>query len=243
MAGPPTPAATRNGRVTSVGTHPCKRRAHRAAHSQANRPVSPLFLAIRRWTSQTFVARIRSPKRAGGTAAACRCEHRRASSPAPQACPLSISFVRPVCNDDDRCRRRTPAVARAGDVAPPKDPSRFEPAPIPAVGGSSDIGFGGGALFSLTRFSPGSAPYLWHVDGAAFRHRRRHPRRRDLSIPILSRAQDPDLPRLPSSPHRSPLVQPGGQPPMLGVSATRRSTRRGGSTSTRRKVRTPISRR
>jgi outer membrane protein assembly factor BamA len=59
-------------------------------------------------------------------------------------------------------------VARADAFASSKDPYRYEPALIPAIGGSSDVGFGGGALFSLTRFQPGSAPYLWHVEGAAF---------------------------------------------------------------------------
>ncbi|HVY49675.1 MAG TPA: BamA/TamA family outer membrane protein [Minicystis sp.] len=56
--------------------------------------------------------------------------------------------------------------ALAADPPPPQD--GYEPAIVPAIGGSTDVGFGGGVLGSLTRFAPGASPYLWHLEGAAF---------------------------------------------------------------------------
>lgn len=50
----------------------------------------------------------------------------------------------------------------------PRDSRRFEPMVVPVAGGDSDIGFGVGALISLTKFVPGYKPYGWRVEGAGF---------------------------------------------------------------------------
>ena len=61
-------------------------------------------------------------------------------------------------------------VARA-DVEAPRP--KTEIGAIPLVGGDSDIGFGGGALGSVTRLEPGLRPYLWRLEGGGavtFKH-------------------------------------------------------------------------
>jgi len=44
------------------------------------------------------------------------------------------------------------------------DTPRYEPAGFPIVGGTSDIGIMGGAVFTLTRFDGGIRPYKWNMD-------------------------------------------------------------------------------
>jgi len=44
------------------------------------------------------------------------------------------------------------------------DTARYEPAGFPIVGGTSDIGVMGGAVFTLTRFEGGVRPYKWNMD-------------------------------------------------------------------------------
>lgn len=53
------------------------------------------------------------------------------------------------------------AAARAGSDAPP---GRTELGAVPLLGGDSDVGFGGGALGSLTRFEPGYRPYYFRAE-------------------------------------------------------------------------------
>jgi outer membrane protein assembly factor BamA len=55
----------------------------------------------------------------------------------------------------------SPAVAGAASDAP-----RTEFTPVPIVGGSSDIGFGGGAIASVARIAPGFDPYLYRFEFA-----------------------------------------------------------------------------
>lgn len=44
------------------------------------------------------------------------------------------------------------------------DTPRYEPAGLPIVGGTSDIGVMAGAVLTLTRFNHGVRPYLWNMD-------------------------------------------------------------------------------
>jgi outer membrane protein assembly factor BamA len=53
------------------------------------------------------------------------------------------------------------------------DEDRTELAALPLIGGDSDLGFGGGALVSLTRVEAGWAPYRWRAEiGAVFTFKR-----------------------------------------------------------------------
>ncbi|HET6339800.1 MAG TPA: BamA/TamA family outer membrane protein [Polyangiales bacterium] len=48
-----------------------------------------------------------------------------------------------------------------------KPAARTEIGALPLLGGDSDLGFGGGALMSLTRVEPGSEPYRWQLELSA----------------------------------------------------------------------------
>jgi hypothetical protein len=59
-----------------------------------------------------------------------------------------------------------PAVARA---QPPVAPaSHLERALVPLFGGDTDVGVGAGAIASVARVDPGSDPFRWKIEGAAF---------------------------------------------------------------------------
>ena len=52
----------------------------------------------------------------------------------------------------------------SGDTEEHRQGSKTEFTPVPIVGGSSDIGFGGGLVVSLARVEPQSKPYLYRVE-------------------------------------------------------------------------------
>ncbi|HMI87014.1 MAG TPA: BamA/TamA family outer membrane protein [Polyangiaceae bacterium] len=54
------------------------------------------------------------------------------------------------------------ATSARGESEPP--PQRTELGAVPLVGGDSDVGFGGGALGSLTHFEPRHRPYFWRLE-------------------------------------------------------------------------------
>ena len=217
--GPPDAAATRNGCVTNVGWHLCKRRAHRAAHSQANRPVSTLFSRIYRERSSDFVRRIRSARRASGTTAGLQmraptCRFLGAPSvPTSTRCgraPLATTTVLASFGHPTAARRRRRT---------PEGSASLHAALIPAVGGSSDVGFAAVRSFH-SRVSHRMRVASLARRGRELHHRRRAPRRRDLSVPgILPRV---DGPRVPG--------------PSISASRTAAPDRRGIRPSTRRCV-------
>ena len=48
-----------------------------------------------------------------------------------------------------------------------KSKSKNDVTVVPYVGGDSDIGFGGGAMFSVARLDPKYAPYLWRLESVS----------------------------------------------------------------------------
>ena len=56
----------------------------------------------------------------------------------------------------------SPRVATAQESALASEKTEF--AVVPLVGGDSDVGFGGGALGSLTNLVPGLSPYRWRIE-------------------------------------------------------------------------------
>lgn len=62
----------------------------------------------------------------------------------------------------------TPSPARAAGTDPNAPPNRFEPGIVPLIGGSTDIGLGGGLMLSLVRFQSGYHPYRYRFEANAF---------------------------------------------------------------------------
>ena len=69
------------------------------------------------------------------------------------------------------------AAARASEPAPTADDSedtgewktpRTEANVLPAAGGDTDIGIGGGGLFDVARVKPYVEPYAWRIEGSGF---------------------------------------------------------------------------
>ncbi len=58
------------------------------------------------------------------------------------------------------------AKARADDAPPTA--RKTDVGVVPLIGGSSDIGLGGGEISSIARLAPGHDPYLWRIESGAF---------------------------------------------------------------------------
>jgi hypothetical protein len=77
---------------------------------------------------------------------------------APAETPAQEPTIAPVTASKARAPKRTPLLGTDYTTA------RYEPAGIPLLGGSSDIGFQFGAVGTLSRFADGIKPYAWNMD-------------------------------------------------------------------------------
>ena len=81
------------------------------------------------------------------------------STPALAADPLN-SNSRP--EDDSR-----PSIVAPPDAShPDEEPEHTEVNLVPVVGGSTDLGFGGGYFAGIARIKKGKDPYLWNIDSS-----------------------------------------------------------------------------
>jgi Omp85 superfamily domain len=90
--------------------------------------------------------------------------HRRA--PVWLAVAIAISAATPRSLADGNPLNTSETAAPSSAAAPPRGKNQFTA--LPVVGGTSDIGVGGGFFAGLTRNAAGYTPYVWNVEMAGF---------------------------------------------------------------------------